>query len=171
MNDLYTFTVPVFKKTLGGLKNVLQKAQAELAPEAQSALMSDALAPDMFPFKKQVQSACDNAKGCAARLAGVEIPSFADTEATIPELIARVEKTIAFLDTITEAQFVDAASRKIELSYFPGKYMTGFDYAREYAVPNFFFHAVTAYGLVRKALVTIGKGDYINGTPLRDNVA
>ncbi len=171
MNDLYTFTVPVFKKTLGGLKNVLQKAQTELSPEAQSALMADALTPDMFVFKKQVQSACDNAKGCAARLAGVDVPSYADDESTIPELIARVEKTIAFLDTLTEAQFAEAASRKIELSYYPGKYMTGFAYAREYAVPNFFFHAVTAYGLVRKNGVSIGKGDYINGMPLKENVA
>lgn len=171
MHDLYTFTVPVFKKTLGGLKNVLEKAQADLAPEAQSALMSDALAPDMFPFKKQVQSACDNAKGCAARLAGVAIPSFADDETTLSELVARVEKTIAFLDTLSEAQFAEADTRKIELSYYPGKHMLGFEYAREYAIPNFFFHAVTAYGLVRKQGVAIGKGDYINGMPLRENAA
>lgn len=171
MNDLYTFTVPVFKKTLGGLKTVLQKAEAELSPEAQAALLADSLAPDMFPFVKQVQVTCDNAKGASARLAGVDMPVFADDETTLPALRARVDATVAFLDTLNEAKFVDAANRKIELAYFPGQHMTGFDYVREYALPNFFFHAVTAYGLARKNGVSVGKSDYINGMPLKENAA
>lgn len=169
MHELYTFTVPVFIKTLGGLKNVLGKAQAHLADTAgdEATLLADRLAPDMFPLVKQVQVACDNAKGATARLAGVEAPKYEDTEQTINELIARINKTVDFVQSVSEASFKDAAARKVTLPYFPDKYMTGFDYAREYAIPNFFFHVVTAYGIVRKNDVAIGKADYTNGLPLQ----
>ncbi|MDE1944393.1 MAG: DUF1993 domain-containing protein [Patescibacteria group bacterium] len=166
-HDLYAFTVPVFSKMLGGLKTVLEKAKAHGLDEA--ALVNDRLAPDMFDFKKQVQSACDNAKGCAARLAGVEIPKYEDTETTLDELIARIDKTLAFLTTITEAQYASAQAAEVQvvLPYFKDQFMTGYDYAREYAIPNFFFHTAMAYALVRKAGVAIGKADYINGVPLQ----
>ncbi len=166
MSPIYMFTVPVFRKSLGGLKVVLEKAKAHGVDE--SLLLGDTLAPDMFPFVRQVQIACDNAKGSVARLAGVPIPSFPDTETTIDALIERVTATLTFIDSVPESAFAEAETRQVTLPYFPGKYMTGFDYAREYALPNFFFHVTIAYGLVRKAGVPIGKTDYLNGLPLRD---
>lgn len=166
MTELYTFTVPVFTKMLGGLKNVIQKAEAAGKTE----ILQDRLAPDMFAFVKQVQVATDNAKGAAARLAGIEIPKYEDTEQTFAELVARIDKTLAFLATVSEDSFAHAATVKVQLPYFPGKFMTGFDYAREYAIPNFFFHVAMAYALVRKNGVPIGKADYINGMPALQDI-
>lgn len=168
MNELYTYTVPVFIKHLGGLRNILEKAKAHLAETKgdENALLADRLYPDMFPLTKQVQVACDNAKGCAARLSGTENPKMEDTEATIDELIARVDKTLAFVKSVPESAFAGAADRQVIISYMPDVYFTGFDYAREYALSNFFFHTVTAYDLLRKNGVPIGKADYINGLTL-----
>lgn len=162
---MYEFSVPVLVKALGGLKNILEKAQAAGVDEA--VLMADALAPDMFPFTRQVQIACDNAKGAVARLSGQEIPVYEDTEATLAELIARVEKTLAYVQGFTEADFAGAEERQVTLPYFPGTYMTGYDYLREYVLPNFFFHVTTSYALIRKHGIAIGKGDYLNGLPLK----
>lgn len=170
MEHLYTYTVPLFIKMLGGLKNCLEKtatfAREKGIPEAD--ILQDRLAPDMFPLVKQVQIATDNAKGAAARLSGTDIPKYEDTETTIAELIARIEKTLAFIQSVPESAFEKAADVQVTLPYFPGKFMTGFDYAREYALPNFFFHTVTAYGLMRKRGVEIGKADYVFSLPLRD---
>lgn len=155
---------------LTGLKTVVQKSQAF----AQEHGMSDAqflderLAPDMFPFKKQVQVATDNAKGCAARLSGSEVPSYADDEETFDALLARIEKTITYMQGFTESSFDHAAEVKVTLPYFPGKYMPGVAYALEYAVPNFFFHVTTTYAIARKLGVNIGKADYMNSLPLLD---
>ena len=170
MYNLYDFTVPVFIKHLGGLKNVLLKAQTFLREKGMSEgeFLASALAPDMFPLTRQVQVACDNAKGATGRLAGIEIPAKEDNEKTIDELIARIDWTLDFVKSVPASAFAGAEERQVTLPYFKGKYMTGFDYAREYAVPNFLFHVVTAYGLVRKAGVPIGKADYMNGYPLKD---
>ena len=166
MDQIFDFTVPVFIKGLTGLKNVLQKAAEHGLDE--NALLADRLAPDMFPFVKQVQSATDNAKGCAARLSGQEIPKYEDTETTLAELQARLDKTIAYLRTISKDSFANAASVQVVLAFMPGKFMTGFDYAREYALPNFFFHVAMSYAIVRKNGVPIGKADYMAGLPLQD---
>lgn len=166
MNPLYEFTVPVFIKALGGLKNILEKAKEHGIADA--ALLQDRIAPDMFPFVKQVQMATDNAKGTTGRLAGIEVPSYEDKETTIDELFARIDKTIEFLKTVSEEDFTEAASRRITLPYFPGKFMAGAEYAREYGIPNFFFHVAMAYALIRKNGVAIGKTDYLNGLPLQD---
>lgn len=165
--NLYDITVPVFIKMLGGLKTVLAKA-GEHAAGNDVDLLNDKLAPDMFPFVKQVQVATDNAKGAAARLAGVEIPKMDDTESTVAELQARIDKTIEFLKTFKPEQFADAAERQVTLSYFPGKYFKGYDYALEYALPNFLFHVTTAYAIARKRGVEVGKADFINGLSLQD---
>ncbi len=166
MESIYEFTIPVFIKMLGGLKGVLQKAKEHGLDE--TTLLNDRLAPDMFPLVKQVQVATDNAKGLASRLSGTETPSYEDTETTFAELDARIDRTIAYLQTISKESFKNAADTRVEIKYFPGKFMTGFDYAREYAIPNFFFHVATAYAIVRKNGVQIGKADYINGLPLQD---
>jgi uncharacterized protein len=162
---MYEFSVPVLTKALGGLKNILEKAQAAGVDEA--TLLADALAPDMFPFVRQVQIACDNAKGAVARLTGTEIPVYEDTESSLAELIARVGKTIAYVQGFTATDFDAAEARPVTLPYFPGMYMTGYDYLREYVLPNFFFHVTTSYALIRRHGVAIGKGDYLNGLPLK----
>ena len=172
MNPLYQFTVPVVTKALKALDQILEKTPAFLQEKGrqESSLMDLRLAPDMFPFKKQVQIACDNAKGVAARLSGMEVPSHADTEETIAELRVRIQKTLEFIGGVSEASFEGAESRQITLPYFPGIYLTGMDYAREYVLPNFFFHVTTAYALLRKEGMNIGKGDYLGGLPMKELV-
>jgi hypothetical protein len=170
MNDIYTYTVPLFTKLLGGLKTVLVKAEADAQAGkfSEEALLKDALAPDMFPFVKQVQIATDNAKGVVARLTDVETPVFEDNETSLTQLIERVEKCIAFLETVPEASFEGAHTKRVEIKYFPGKYMEGAEYVKEFVLPNFFFHLTMAYALARKNDVALGKADYLNGLPLRD---
>ena len=170
-NPYYEFSVPIFKKGLISLTHLLDAAAAHAATYegGEAALLAACLAPDMFPFARQVQIACDNAKGASARLAGAEVPSFADTEVTIADLKVRVEKTVAFLDTLTEAQFADAATRRIELPYFAGKHFIGAEYLKQYAIPNFFFHLTTAYDVLRMAGAPLGKSDFMHSLPLQDN--
>jgi len=104
------------------------------------------------------------AKGAAARLAGIEIPKFEDNEKTFPELHARIDKTIAFLDTLSEGQFADAATRDVVLQLRDRKLeFKGADYLTTWALPNFFFHVTTAYALLRHGGVEIGKRDYMAG--------
>ncbi len=171
MNDIYTFTIPIFIKSLGGLEAVLRKAENFVKEKglAEKDFLAERLAPDMFPLVKQVQVASDNAKGAAARLSGSEAPKFEDREETFEALYSRIAKTVEYLKGITPASFEGAHERKAELPYFPGKHMTGFDYAREYALPNFFFHVTIAYAIIRHKGVDVGKADYTNGLPLKDN--
>lgn len=119
------------------------------------------LAPDMLPFVKQIQIASDNAKGMASRLAGKDIPKYEDTESTLWELRSRLETTIAYLDTFVSTDFVYAAKAEARLPYFPGMHMVGADYVFGYGIPNFFFHVVTAYDILRHHGFNIGKADYI----------
>ena len=175
--NLYAITIPPMMKALDALSKLMDKAMAlaeskgnERRPGSvhMEALLDDRLIFDQFSFIKQVQIACDNAKGGAARLAEIEIPAYEDNEKTVSELKARIEKTIAFLKTIKPEQIVGKEEIKITLPYFPTKFITGFEYATEYLLPNFYFHIVTAYSILRKNGVDIGKKDYINGLPLKD---
>ncbi len=170
MINIYSITTPVFIKMLGGLKTVLTKAEAHIKEKgvSEDAFLNDALAPDMFPFKRQIQIASDNAKGAVSRLTGKENPKMEDTETTFTQLHERIDKTIAFVQSATEADFEGAGDRKISLSYYPNKYMTGTEYATGYAIPNFLFHVTIAYAIARKNGVPLGKADYINGLPLKD---
>ena len=167
---MYTYTVPIFIKMLSGLKNVLAKAEAHAKEQGidETTFLSDSLAPDMFPLKKQVQTSCDNAVGAVSRLTGKERPTMEDTETTFAELRARIDTALAYVQSVSASDFEGAEERQVTLPYYPGKYMTGAEYALEYALPNFLFHVVTAYGIVRKNGTPIGKADYINGLPLRD---
>ena len=170
MHPIYTYTVPLFIKLMDALKNILTTAE-EFAKEkgiSEESYLSMALAPDMFPLKKQVQVASDQAKGAISRLTGKENPKMEDTEATFAELRARLDKTIAFVNSASESDFAGSEERKISLPPHPGKYMTGLEYALEYAMPNFLFHVVTAYDIVRHSGAAIGKKDFINGLPLKD---
>ncbi|MCR4281117.1 MAG: DUF1993 domain-containing protein [Candidatus Kaiserbacteria bacterium] len=175
--NLYSTTVPPMMKTLGALSKILDKANAHAETKGTErrpgsvhveALLNDRLVFDQFSLIKQVQVACDNAKGGAARLAEVEIPAYEDNEKTVSELKARIDKTIAFLKTIEPKQIIGKEEIKISLPYFKEKYFTGFEYATEYLIPNFYFHVVTAYSILRKNGVEIGKADYIGGLPLKN---
>lgn len=175
--NLYTVSLPPMMKALGTLSKILDKAAVHAeskaterhpASEHLSSLLNDRLVFDQFCFLKQVQIACDNAKGGAARLAEIEIPKYEDREKTVDELKARIEKTMAFLKTIEPKQIIGKEEVRISLPYFLTKYITGFEYAIEYLIPNFYFHIVTAYSILRKNGLDIGKKDYINGLPLKD---
>lgn len=171
--NLYTVTVPVMAKALTALDKILDKAAAHAATKKtvkrdyEEALMNDRLVFDQFPFLTQVRIACDNAKGGAARLAEVEIPTFDDNEKTVADLKARIAKTLAFLGTIKPEQVTGKENIKVSLPYWDGKHTTGFEYATQYLMPNFFFHVVTAYDILRKNGVPLGKGDYIGALPLK----
>ena len=126
-------------------------------------MLADArIIADMFPLKRQVQIACDTAKGAAARLAGVDIPKHEDTEATFEELKARVAKTIAFVQSVKAEQVNSSAAREIVLQ-FPQLTLkfTGLDYLTKFVLPNFYFHITAAYAILRKNGVELGKGDYL----------
>lgn len=175
--NLYTVTIPPMIKSLHALSGVLGKLenhakskQLEWHPAGiqEQALLQSRLISDQFPFVQQVQIACDNAKGAAARLAEIEMPKFEDTEQSVAELKGLIKKTIGFMETIKPEQIIGKESIKIVLPYWHGKHMTGFEYATEYLLPNFYFHVTTAYAILRKNGVDLGKGDYIGGLPLKD---
>jgi hypothetical protein len=163
--SLYDASVPVFKQMLGGLDAVLGKAQAlAVARKFEPvALIQSRLYPDMFPLSKQVQIACDFARGVSARLAGADVPAYEDKETTFDELRALIARTLAFVDSLDAAHFDSSASREIVLR--PGtpkeKRLTGTAYLLSYGLPQFFFHVTTAYALLRHNGVEIGKRDYM----------
>lgn len=160
----YDASVPVFRQILGSLSGLLQKAEAHAAANGMevSELLEAKLIPDMFSFTRQIQIACDHAKGCAARLAGVDIPKFEDTEKTVAELQERIRKTLEFVNSVKPEQFAGAEDRDIKLVFPWATYdFTGGRYLTYWALPNFFFHAATAYDLLRHKGVAIGKADFL----------
>ncbi|MEK7531128.1 MAG: DUF1993 domain-containing protein [Patescibacteria group bacterium] len=172
--NLYTVTVPSLLKHLQALSMILEKAEKHADSKKTSrstfehALLSDHIIFDQFPFVKQVQVACDNAKGLTARLAEIESPKHEDNEKTLAELRERIAKTVAFVQSVKPEQIIGKEDIKTTLPYFAGKYMTGFEYAIEYAMPNFYFHLSTAYNLLRKNGIDIGKNDFMGSLPLKD---
>ena len=164
--SMYAATVPPFRSILKNLSAVLAKAEAHCEAKKidPNAFLTARLYPDMLPFTAQVQIATDNVKGAAGRLSGAEIPKFEDAEKSFPELQARLDKTIAFLDTLSEAQFEGSAERDIVLQQRSGALeFKGATYLMQFAIPNVYFHVTTAYGLLRQGGVEIGKKDYLNG--------
>jgi hypothetical protein len=162
---IHSACVPVFKQLLGGISAILSKAQthAEEKHIEPSALTEARLFPDMFPLRRQVQIACDFARGVSARLAGIELPKFEDNEQTLPELRDLIERSITFIDGIDPALFDTAAQRQIVIR--PGtpkeRHFNGQDYLHSYGLPQFFFHVTTAYALLRHNGLAIGKRDYM----------
>lgn len=163
--SMHAASVPVFKQMLGSLDVWLAKTEAHAAERKidDAAFTQARLSPDMFPLLRQVQIACDFAKGVSARLAGVEVPVYDDSEQTLTELRALVAKTRAFVDSVDAAAFVGSESREIVLR--PGtpkeRRFNGQDYLLHYGLPQFFFHATTAYALLRHNGVELGKLDYV----------
>jgi uncharacterized protein len=162
--SMYEASIPAFVHTLTSLRAILQKAAAHAETKKFDAavLVSSRLAPDMFPLSRQVQIASDAAKGAAARLTGTEPPKFEDTEKTLDELVARIDKTIDYLKSFNAAQFEGAAERVVNLKTPRGELtFTGINFLRHWALPNFFFHVTTTYNLLRHNGVEIGKADYL----------
>ncbi|MGH6891631.1 MAG: DUF1993 domain-containing protein [Dongiaceae bacterium] len=162
--SMYQASVPVFIRGLENLTTILNKgaAHAEAKKIDPAVFVNARLAPDMFALARQVQIASDAAKGCAARLAGAEAPSYPDTEATFPELLARVAKTIAFLKSFTAAQIDGSEERAVTLK-LRGQDTTfrGQAFLFNLALPNFYFHVTTTYDILRHNGVELGKGDYL----------
>lgn len=162
--SMYASSVPVFKHILGSLSEILDKAEAHATAKKiePSALLQARLFPDMFTMRRQVLIACDFAKGASARLAGVDVPKYEDTEQTFDELKARIAKTLAFIGTLTPAQIDGSEERDITTQAGPEtKHFKGQPYLLHYALPNFYFHVTTAYAILRHSGVELSKRDYV----------
>ncbi len=165
--SMYQASAPRFVNMLANLSAILETAQAHVdAKKLDAAALTDSrLFPDMFPMKRQVQVACDTAKGAVARLAGVDVPKHDDSEQTLAELKSRIAKTIDFIKTIQPAQIDGTEDKDIALRLGGHSVkFTGLQYLLGFALPNFYFHVATAYDLLRHAGVELTKRDYI-GSP------
>jgi len=162
--SMYQASVPVFDKLLGALSAILAKASswAETRKIDQSVLIGARLAPDMFALSRQVQIACDFAKGAGARLAGLEPPKYEDNETTFADLRARIDKTRKFLATLSAAQIDGSEERVIKLK-IAGKdiEMKGLEYLLYTAMPNFYFHYTSAYAILRHNGLDLAKKEYL----------
>jgi hypothetical protein len=161
---MYQASAPRFANILRNLTAIIEKAEAHCAAKKiePAALTSYRLFPDMFPFTRQVQIACDTAKGAVARLAGADIPKHEDTEQTFAELKARIAKTIDFVESISAAKIDGSDDKEIVLQARSGeRRFKGMQYLLGHAYPNFYFHVTTAYNILRHNGVDVGKGDFI----------
>lgn len=164
--SMYEASIPTFLLTLNNLKAILEKGAAHAAARKYdpNLLAATRLTADMLPLTRQIQIASDAAKGAAARLSGVEPPKFEDSETTLADLVARVSKTIDYLQGFKPEQFEGSDDRTVTI---PTQRQTftfpGLVYLRHWALPNFFFHVTTAYNLLRSNGVEIGKADYLGG--------
>jgi len=164
--SMFTASVPVYTQFLTSLSAILKKAaaHAEAKKIDPSVLINARLSPDMFALARQVQIATDHAKGSLARLAGVEVPSYADTESTFDELEARIQKTLAYVKTFKPEQIDGTEGKEIVLTFGTQKFpFNGQTYLIQFALPNFYFHTTMAYAILRENGVEIGKRDFMGG--------
>jgi hypothetical protein len=163
--SMHSACAPIFVKTLGNMLVWLDKAQAhaETRKFDTANYLGQRLAPDMLPFTRQIQIATDAAKGCMARLAGVEMPKWDDTEASFDQLRERVRKCIDYVQTFSAAQIDGSEQRAIVIPMRSGDplKLDGESFMKHYALPNFFFHSTAAYLLLRHNGVDLGKGDFL----------
>jgi uncharacterized protein len=163
--------VPVFEIGLTALSAVLDKGASFAAAKKidPKVLAQTRLAPDMFALTRQVQIACDQAKNGLSRLAGVEAPRYEDNEATLDDLKARIAKTLAYVKTLDKKAIDAAADREITFPLGPEKkgHMKGDDYLTHFMLPNFYFHSVTAYDILRHSGVDVGKQDFLGAIPIK----
>ena len=163
--SMYSASVPVFNQMLNSLSSLLKKGEQHAADKAvdPATLLDAQLIDDMFPLIRQVQIACDFAKGVSARLAGAEMPAFDDSEKSFADLQARIEKTLSFINGLTADAFEGSEEKPIVLR--PGtpkeRTLEGHSYLLHYGLPQFFFHVTTAYALLRHKGVSVGKGDFM----------
>jgi uncharacterized protein len=162
--NMYQASIPVFVRMLGNLSSILDKgaAFAEAKKIDSTVLITARLAPDMFPLSRQVQIATDMVKGCAARLAGLEVPSYEDNETTFTELQARIAKTVTFLQSINAEQINGSEERTVTLK-LRGKEIDfqGQPYLLHFVLPNLYFHITATYAILRHNGVELGKMDFI----------
>lgn len=162
--SMYQASAPVFDKMLSNLSGILGKAAtwAESRKIEPSVLLNARLAPDMFALTRQVQIACDFAKGTCARLAGVEPPKFDDKESSIAELQARIAKTREFVATLKAAQIDGSEGKDIKFKAGPREFeFKGLPYLTGFALPNFYFHHAMTYAILRHNGLELSKSDYI----------
>ncbi len=162
--SLHAVSVSVFARMLRHVSTLLDKAtaDAEARNYEPAVLLQSRLSPDMFPLLRQVQLACDFAKGASARLAGVPVPAFADEEQTIGELKARIDKVLVFVEGVSRADVDAGADRDITIKLRDRSVdMKGIDYLNNMAMPNFYFHVTTVYAILRHNGVAIGKRDFV----------
>jgi hypothetical protein len=161
---LYQATVPVFLQCLGALDAIVDKAAAHAATHKidPAVLLASRLRPDMLPFVRQTQIVCDGAKNMTARLAGAEPPKFDDNEASFADIQARIKKTLDYIGGVDSHDVEAGENREIVFPVGPSKMrMKGADYIFHFALPNFYFHLTTAYGILRHNGVDIGKRDFL----------
>jgi len=160
---MYYQVISQCTQTLKNLEAWLDKAERHAAAKQfdVGVLMTSRLAPDMKPFIYQVQSACDYVKAAAAWLSGQSPPKHEDNERSIDEVRARIRKTVAFAESVNEAQYAGASEHKVSLSWAPGKIIDGEDYLLQITIPNTFFHVAMAYAVLRHNGVDIGKMDFL----------
>ena len=163
--SMHGASVAVFVRTLSGMLVWLDKAQAHAEARKFDPVnyLGLRLAPDMLPLTRQIQIATDGVKGCIARLAGLEVPKWEDTEATLDELRARIRKAIDYAQSVPAAQIDGSEARQISLPQRSGEPLlfTGEAFLKHYALPNFYFHCTTTYALLRQAGVALGKRDFL----------
>jgi len=169
--SLSAASISVFEIGLNALSGVLGKAEAFAAAKKvdPAVLLHTRLSPDMFDLTRQVQTVSDQAKRGSARLAGVEPPSYEDTETTIDQLKARIAKTVAYLKTLDPKQIDAAADRDVKFPLGGGNtgQMKGDDYLNHFVLPNFYFHLTAAYAILRHCGVDIGKRDFLGAIPIK----
>jgi hypothetical protein len=162
--SMHSASVPVFVRMLGNLSTWLDKAEAHALARKfdASVYLSSRLAPDMLPFTKQIQIACDAAKFGVARLAGVESPKFEDNETSLADLRERIAKTLAYVQSVPASQIDGSEARDVVVPRRDGSMtLKGEVYLKHWVLPNFYFHVTTAYALLRHNGVELGKGDYL----------
>jgi hypothetical protein len=163
--SFYDSAAPAFLQTLGALSDILRKAEAHAAARkiAPETLLTARLYPDMLPLTRQIQIACDFAVKTCARLSGSEVPSTPDTEKTFDDLQQRLAKAADYVKGAAPAKFDGADSRDVTFPAGPDKTMTlkGQQYLSQFALPNFYFHATTAYDILRHNGVELGKRDFM----------
>jgi uncharacterized protein len=168
-NAMYRAAVPALMHQLTTLSAILDKAEAHCAARkiAPETMIATRLIADMLPLSRQVQIACDFAKGCAARLAGRENPSWADDEKTIADLKARIKRTQDFVTAIPAAEFAGSEKKPMPNLKVAGKPIAidGENYLHHFVLPNFYFHATMAYAILRQNGVDVGKGDFLGQVP------
>ncbi|HVY07447.1 MAG TPA: DUF1993 domain-containing protein [Burkholderiales bacterium] len=162
--SMYQASVPVFVRALNNLAAIIEKAaaHAEARKINPAVLVNFRLYPDMLPFSSQIQIATDNAKNGTARLAGVEPPKYEDNEATLQDLVARLRKTVAYLESLKPEQIEGSEDKTVSWKTQAGmRSMQGLPYLLAQVTPNVYFHVTTAYAILRHCGVEIGKKDFI----------
>ena len=167
--NLYDATVPIFTKMLGNLDRWIEKASAHAADKKfdPSILASARLTPTQWPFTRQVGAACDQAKFACAKMTGKTPPSHEDNEKTLEETRARVRSVLGYIETFSREDFVGCEERPCSHGWMEGKHVPGGDYLDHVALPNFYFHLVHAYAILRHHGVELGKDDFIEPIPYR----